>query len=367
MISTSLPDRAEISALLDVDASMTDRLQLETALQTSRSQLVASRAHALLSRVEELASADMAQKGTCLPVCSSKATSSSRGSLRTGSSVAYDSTLELPVLVATTEMGMYIKWSLVLQQQLAHSAAYLAKVMEARYELMAENAQLKVHLSSLKAPPVASEEQPVGQLEGSRAGEASRSSEDLSAPASAEAVDEPKAPIACGDKEVCDSKEELSAENGIKELSSSEDTTSKLSTEAVHQLFREQFVVPKLSMPAQTLQFLQPTGLSLPHSGEEGSSSPGSIAATDLLSSCQSECDWSRCLSDDLLLDENCFKRRRAACGAQAASAKDVLDYDAADDAPSKRKRPLSWTKTKPLTSAKEQQGYHRPVQRCAR
>ena len=58
---------------------------------------------------------------------------------------------QLPMLITSTEMGSYIKWSLLLQEQLAGGMAHLNRLQQLRDRLQRDNEALRAASTTVGA------------------------------------------------------------------------------------------------------------------------------------------------------------------------------------------------------------------------
>lgn len=107
--------------------------------------MVDARAAALRSRVEELARASYKERdqGFTAPGVS---TELMRAGMQFPQGQGSTESGELPMLIKSTEMGVYIKWALLLQEELQRSLTLHAQLQQLRGRLETENAELSVVL-----------------------------------------------------------------------------------------------------------------------------------------------------------------------------------------------------------------------------
>jgi len=117
--------------------------------------MIDARAAALRSRVEELAMASFKDRDSNF--VGNELTRSHSLTIPPQQGKSKD-TEELPMLIKSTEMGVYIKWALLLQEELQRSLTLHSQLQQMRGKLESENSELSMALGRPDPRPAASAE-----------------------------------------------------------------------------------------------------------------------------------------------------------------------------------------------------------------
>lgn len=117
--------------------------------------MIDARAAALRSRVEELAMASFKDRDSNF--AGNELTRSHSLTIPPQQGKSKD-TEELPMLIKSTEMGVYIKWALLLQEELQRSLTLHSQLQQMRGKLESENSELSMALGRADPRPAASAE-----------------------------------------------------------------------------------------------------------------------------------------------------------------------------------------------------------------
>ena len=122
------------------------RKKTETAEAAARKRLMDERAASLRLQVEEIA-----RRHSSMGATASGRTADSNDGAPAARSEVGRSEPTMPLLITSTDMGVYIKWALTLQEQLAHTTEHYRQARMLLCELQEENATLRAALSSQNA------------------------------------------------------------------------------------------------------------------------------------------------------------------------------------------------------------------------